>query len=186
MKIIIQILVLLIFISCETETEITTNTTNKLLENGKVLKVSKTTEKTTQIGAFTNYNYGTSILFKYSFTINNDAKWDGQSTEPKNIFFTKDTIYLKSLQKKSVPHHYTANDTIVTKYIDTIVPKYEVYIDNRYFFKMLGDDFWIDIPSKKYTNATKNNTTFNVPNDNEYQIIEKIKRNYKKDTLKSD
>jgi len=46
MKITIQILVLLIFISCETETEITTNTTNKLLENGKVLKVSKTTEKT--------------------------------------------------------------------------------------------------------------------------------------------
>jgi len=41
---------------------------------------------------------------------------------------------------------------------------------------MLGDDFWIDIPSKKYTNAAKNNTTFNVPNDNEYQIQEKIKQ----------
>ena len=62
---------------------------------------------------------------------------------------------------------------IVTKYRDTIVPKFEAYIDNRYFYKMFGDDFWVDIVAERYNTIKTKYKVFDIPNDNEYQIKDK-------------
>lgn len=171
MKVLLKIFILLLFLSCTTETKVTTNTNNKILENGKHLKVDKTTKKAIHIGIITKKNYGTTYSFSYNFTINkNEVKWGKNSAEPKNIIFTQDTVYVKSLEKKSIPHHYSVNDSLITKHRDSIMLKFEAYIDNRYFFKMFGDDFWIDISTENYQKIKENHKEFNIPNDNEYQI----------------
>ena len=175
MKKIIQLLILpLLFVSCKSETETMVDSTTKLYDNGKYIEVLKTNKKTKHIGFITNINYGISYRFNYSFTVNGrEVIWSPKgSAEPKNIIFAKDSIYLQSLEKRSFPFQEVLTDTVITSHKDSIVSKYEVYIDNRYFFNLFGDDFWLNIPSEQYAGVVRNNKVFAIPNDNEYQLEE--------------
>ncbi|MBE7697306.1 hypothetical protein [Tenacibaculum finnmarkense] len=159
--------------SCNYKTEKTIGKTTKQLANGSVLSIQKTNKETTSIGIFTKHNYGTSHSFSYSFFIRKkNINWNGASAEPKNILFYKDSIYLRSLKEKSIKTQYldSTNNTINYKYHLEIQEFFEKYIDNRYFFKLLGDDYWIEITSKHYNEIKKQTTEYSIPNDNEFRL----------------
>jgi len=166
---------MVLLVSCKTETEKTTNSIRKQFENGKYIEVVKTDESSTHYGMITHTNYGTTHRFNYRFSVNkNEVVWNPKnSAEPKKITFTKDSVFLQSIEKRNFPYQEISADTTITKHKDSLVFKYEVYIDNRYFFKLLGDDFWLDIPSSQYKNTIQDYKIFEVPNDNEYQIERK-------------
>lgn len=159
-----------LFSSCNYNTEEMIDKTSILLPNGKHLVVEKTNKETTAVGVFTNHNYGMSHSFTYKISINpGDINWDGGSGEPKYITFCKDTTYIRYLQEKSIETEYTDSIDHTTKHNHhfEIREVFQKYIDDRYFFKLLGDDYWVEISSEDYFFVKKSGDEYYIPNDNE-------------------
>ncbi len=174
MKYSLEIILLFIFISCKTKTEINTNVVSKKLPNNKIIKILKTEETATHIGVFTHSNYGSTYHFNYQFTIDkNDIIWKNKGTAvPKKIIFCQDSVYVKYLQKKIISYQQIYNDTLKQiKHKDTIVEKYDQFIDNRYFFKWFGDVNWISISKNKYNSKKISCNEYSIPNDNDFKMI---------------
>lgn len=47
---------------------------------------------------------------------------------------------------------------------------YEKHIDERYFFKIFGDDYWTEISAEEYFSAKKSTKEYAIPNDNELTV----------------
>lgn len=149
--------------SCNYSVVETIDKTSKQLPNGKHLVVNKINKETTKIGALTNHNYGTSHSFTYAVSIDpGDIEWDGGSGEPKEILFSKDTTYIQYVKKR----HITVDS--VSRY--QVFDIYEKHIDNRYFFKLFGDAYWVEISSEDYLTAKISGDQYLIPNDNELSI----------------
>lgn len=167
------ILLSFLFSGCKYDTEEVTNNTKIILPNGKHLVVEKTTTETTSTGIITKYNYGTSHRFKYKLLLSKeDISWDGGSGEPKNILFCNDNTYIRYLEKKSIRTEYIDSITNETKssYHSEISEAFQKHIDNRYFFNLLGSDFWIDITSEDYSSLKKSCKDYIIPNENELTL----------------
>ena len=178
MKYFFSISLLLLF-SCKTETEVNTNVTSKQLPNNKLLEVLKTEKTATRRGIFTHSDYGSTYSFNYQFTVNKkEVIWkDKGSAVPKTIVFCNDTTYIKYLQKKSVSYQQFPNDTIV-KYKDTIVEKYDQFIDKRYFFKWFGKVSWLAISKDEYNAKKLRCSEYVIPNDEDFKNIKNPKKGY--------
>lgn len=160
-------------ISCNYNTEEILDKTSKILPNGKHIVVEKSTKETTSRGVFTNHNYGTSHRYSYTFLMpKEDINWNGGSGEPKNILFCKDTIYVRYLKEKSIRTKYIDSTDNTTKYNyhSEIHEAFQKHIDERYFFKLFGDDFWVDITSENYSSVKKSCDDYHIPNDNELAL----------------
>lgn len=179
MKYYFSITILLVFISCTTKTEINTNVTSKQLAKNKLLAVQKTEKTDSRKGIFSNHEYSSSYSYNYQFTINdNEVIWqDKGSAVPKNILFSEDTVYINYVEKKSVPYQQAANDTIA-RYKDSIVTKYDQFIDNRYFFKWFGEFSWQSITLEKYNKKILNGTEYSIPNDDDLKYLKNQKKGF--------
>lgn len=159
--------------SCTYDTEEKVDKSNKLLSNGKHLEVEKTTKLTTATGFFTKYSYGIAHSFIYKLSINpGDVNWDGGSAEPKNIIFYKDDAYIHYLKEKEVQvEAFDSLDNIVKSSNQLEVQDfYEKHIDERYFFKLFGDDYWTEISAAEYLVAKQSSEEYDIPNDNELTV----------------
>jgi hypothetical protein len=144
-----------------------------MLPNGKHLVVEKITKETTSRGIITNHNYGTSHSFKYKLLLSKeDINWNSGSGEPKNILFCKDTIYIRYLKEKSIRTEYidSVDNTTKYNYHSEIHEVFQKHIDKRYFFKLLGTDFWVDITSENYSSLKKSCDDYLIPNENELTL----------------
>ncbi len=162
--------------ACHSNTEKVVDKSSILLPNGKRLVIDKTNRETTSTGIFSNHNYGTTHSFTYHLLINpGSVKWNGGSGEPKNIMFSNDTIYIRYLKKKTtrvvrVEDSDSSESASQNNYRIEIKEVMQQYIDNRYFFKLLGDDYWIDISAEKYDEVKKYSEEYTIPNDNELRL----------------
>ncbi len=160
--------------SCSYDTVETTDKTSIALPGDRFLVVEKTNKETTATGLFTKHNYGTTHRFSYTFALNpGKIKWNGGSGEPKHIIFCNDTTYIRYLKKKSIRTEVfdSISNTTIGNYHDEIQESFEKHIDKRYFFKLLGDDYWIEVSDEQY-NAVKNSCEeYRIPNDNELSIF---------------
>ncbi len=155
---------------CNYHEEVITNKTNIILPNGKHLVIEKTNIETTSIGIFTNHKYGTSHRFKYNLLLSEeDISWDGGSGVPKNILFCNDTVYIRYLEKRNIKTEYLDSLTNTTKYNyhSEICESFQKHIDKRYFFKLFGSDFWLNITSEDYYSLNKHCKDYVIPNENE-------------------
>jgi hypothetical protein len=162
-----------LFISCNYDTKEITNRTNKVLPNGKYLVVEKITTETTSRGIVTNHNYGTSHSFRYKLSLHQeDINWNGGSGEPKNILFCKDTIYIRYLKEKRSRTEYIDSISNTTKYYyhSEVLEVFQKHIDERYFFKIFGSDFWVDITPQHYASLKKSCEDYPIPNENELTL----------------
>lgn len=159
-----------IFTSCNYYDEERIDKTSTTFPNGKLLVVEKTNTESTAVGIFSNHNYGTTHRFTYRFSIKQDGiNWDGGSGEPKNIVFCKDTTYMRYLKEKTIITHYTdsiSNKTERSQQYETQA-FFQKLIDKRYFFKLLGDAYWVDIPFTRYNEIQNTCDEYQIPNDNE-------------------
>lgn len=137
------------------------------------MAIEKTTSLTTATGILSNYSYSLSHSFLYKMAINpGDIDWEGGSAEPKEILFNEDKIYLHSLKEKelNIPTNDSITENMFANYELEIVHYYEQHIDKRYFFKLLGDDFWTEITTEEYSEAKKSGQEYAIPNDNELTV----------------
>lgn len=162
-----------LFSSCNYNTKENTDLTSKVLPNGKHIIIEKITKETTSHGIFSKHNYGTSHSFKYKFSISQEKiDWYGGSGEPKNILFCNDTIYIRYLKEKNITTNYidSLNNTTKYNYHSEIQEIFQKHIDKRYFFKLFGNDFWVDIASDDYYYLKKSCDDYPIPNDNELSL----------------
>lgn len=169
----ILVIIISLFVSCDYEDKVIVDKTHTVLSNGKRLEVEKTTTLSTAIGLFSGHNYGTTHRFTYNMAIQpEDVNWHGGSGEPKALLFSKDTIYLYYLKEKVIRTTYTdsVTNTLKEDSHTEIQAFYEKHIDERYFFKLLGDDYWVDIQAEDYDAAKHFSDEFAIPNDNELSV----------------
>ncbi len=169
----ILVLIISLFLSCDYEDKVIVDKTHKVLSNGKRLEVEKTTTLSTAIGLFSGHNYGTTHRFVYKLGIQPEyVNWDGGSGEPKALLFHRDTTYIYYLKEKVIRTAYTDSVTNTLKEDNhtEIQAFYEKHIDKRYFFKLLGDDYWVDIQAEDYDAVKSFSNEFIIPNDNELSV----------------
>lgn len=172
-KLLLALIISYLLISCNNTTEKTIDKTNNRLPNGKRLIVEKINKETTSIGIFSKHNYGTSHHFTYKVSIKpGDINWNGGTAEPKQLIFKNDTTYIRYLKKKRINIKYldSLDSTVKYKHKSEIHAFFQKHIDNRYFFKLLGDDYWIDISLNNYEAVKKRGNEYIIPNDNEYSL----------------
>jgi hypothetical protein len=161
---------ILILSSCTTSSsKKTIEKTNRLLPNEKHLLIEKTNESSLLKGIFTGHIYDTIRSYTYKVIIDNDVEWDGGSSEPKHILFCEGEMYLHSLKEKCITTKYydSTSQKMEAKYNFEIQDVYEKHIDKRYFFKLMGEDFWTEIISEKYLKLKNQCKEYDIPNDNE-------------------
>ncbi|GGX23149.1 hypothetical protein [Aquimarina muelleri] len=167
-----------IWSSCNSYTEERVDKREKLLLNKKRLSVEKINKETTNVGIFTNHNYGTSHSFTYKLSIQPEGiHWDGGSGEPKHLLFCNDTIYIHYFKEKRIQIEYTDSiDSVMkTKYHFEIREVFQKHIDERYFFKIFGEDFWIDITPEDYAYRKEFCKEYDIPNDGELLLKSNLK-----------
>lgn len=160
--------------TCTSETEKQVDKTNKLLGNGKRLVVEKTNKTTHKTGYFTKHYYGATHSYAYEFEVDGgDVNWGGGSGEPKHILFCENAVYVHYLKNKYVPiqHNDTTTSKIENSGYYSVQDVFELYIDNRYFFNLFGDDYWVEITPESYANKKITCDEYSIPNDNELSLI---------------
>ncbi|SEK93123.1 hypothetical protein SAMN04487910_1503 [Aquimarina amphilecti] len=162
-----------LIISCRSKTTERIDITNTLLGNDMYLEVEKKNKNTTHRGIITNSNYGTTHSYSYKLTINNgDINWNGGTAEPKHLLFCKDSTYIHYLKEKYIPiksKDSVGNIAEENSYYE-VQDVFEVYVDKRYFFKLFGDEYWLEISSESYNLQKESCTEYSIPNDNELSL----------------
>ncbi|MGB0871010.1 MAG: hypothetical protein ACPG6V_11445 [Flavobacteriales bacterium] len=169
-SIFISIFILFITVlSCRSETEEIVNSESILLENGKLLEIEKTDRNTSSIGIFSNHNYGVTHQYSYQLTLDDDIDWIGGSHEPKQILYHNEDVYIRFLQKKRYTISWIDSLTQENKssFEYRIEPGFQKHIDERYFFKLFGKDYWVNIDSNRYYFQQKDGKEYDIPNDGE-------------------
>lgn len=167
--IILPLLVLLTE-SCKQDSVVIISKTKVEIGNGKILTIEKINKDTKSIGYFTGNDYGTTHRFTYKMEIEPDGiTWDGGSGEPIQIIYCNDTTFIRYLIKKSIKTESIDSITNETKidYHNEVKEELQRYMDNRYFFKLFGDDYWLNVPPDTLSNSGDQCMTFEIPNDRE-------------------
>lgn len=159
--------------SCKDEVKEIVTKKSTILPNGRHITVEKTDIETTAIGIFTSTNYSSSHRFKYLVNIDEEnITWDFGVGEPKHFLFGDKDVYLHYLNESSRREEVkdSLNSSIEEKRITTIENLYQKHVDKRYFFKLFGEDFWVDVEEEEYITAKKTGEEFPIPNDNEFSL----------------
>ncbi|APU09930.1 hypothetical protein A5M85_06430 [Cellulophaga lytica] len=159
--------------SCKSNTEESSTEKSLVLPNGMRLTVLKTNKDETSIGILTGSNYGTTHTYKYNVLLHEpDVNWSLGSGEPKNFLFCKDTIYIHYVNKNNYPISVTdsVTNTTAAKNNYKIESMYQKHVDNRYFFNLFGDDFWLDVSPKRYNEIKNSCDEYAIPNDGELTV----------------
>ncbi|MBU2995786.1 hypothetical protein KO500_05045 [Cellulophaga baltica] len=173
-KTLITIVLVVITISCDENVEETVTKKSVILPNSKHITIEKKDTRTTSIGIFTKHNYGTKHNFKYNVFVNEGKiNWDFGVGEPKHIVFCENNTYLHYLNEKIETEEIkdSITDSVEKIYTSKIQNNYQKFIDERYFFKLFGDVYWLDIPEEEYNTILNSCEEYDVPNDNELSIL---------------
>ncbi len=131
--------------SCIERVDKTENfTTHKLLDNKKHLELKVTKNSTTVVKAF-KYDYERN---DYNFVLAiepENISWEGGAREPQSIIFCKDSIYISFLDSYKPDAGVNDSTAFLNKKIG-----YELFIDERYLFNLLGKSYWAEIPQETF------------------------------------
>lgn len=152
----------LVISACDSSSVEYNYTHTKKYDEGWRIELNKREILTTRIGILSGHDYGTRRTFNYSFKLSpGRIKWKNSNAEPRNIVFCENEIYLHSVGKVLIKSG--------EKYKNILKNKYELFIDERFFFKLLGDQYWLDITKSKYIKNSKLCLENKIPNDGEYK-----------------
>jgi hypothetical protein len=152
---------LALFITCKTETQKYTTTFNKKISDEISIEVMREDNYQQFYGILSGINWSNNHSFHYEFSIKpDDSKWVGADGQlPQKIFFCDKDIYLLAKGEKVLID--TANVNAIPNVIE--VSLYYKNVDNRYFFKLFGDQFFEAIDSTKFYTSKINCKEENIP-----------------------
>ena len=147
----LSILVLIgqfILISCRTNTETHVLKLSKTYSNGKTVDLVREDSYTKYTGILSGIHWGDNHSFTYTLVINPDNyKWVGATGQfPSKLLFCKEDVFLKIKEERVKIDTSSINATPLI--IDTSV--YYKNIDNRYFFDLFGDQYFVPTDSNEY------------------------------------
>ena len=155
----IYLTILLSIAACNSQTEVREKIISAELPNGFLIQVKKIDTYTSQIGVVSGHVYGKSHAYSYQFTLSpGRIYWYGGSSVPQEIILCSNEIYIHYLQLDSQGNSGEASKIIKSHY--------DKHIDNRYFFKLLGDQYWVTDSALTYKNSN-NCKKSDIPNDRE-------------------
>ena len=131
---------------CSHSTRHYERTFQKKSQNGKAIKVTRKDEVTTWTGMITGKDYGDTNTFNYEFNIEpDDSEWKGSVNQvPLALVFCDNETFLKVADRivnyDSLYGPPTFKDTTL----------YFRNVDERYFFKMFGEQYFVDSDSVAY------------------------------------
>jgi hypothetical protein len=150
----------------------------QLKDNYQVLITRKVT-KTEHRGALTNNNYGSTLSIAYGLKIKDknrtlvDSNLGGE--EPKHLLICPNETLLRVVgeyySKQQDAKKEEPNKENINEYKVEIRASYKKLIDERYFFNLLGEAFWVVDEENSYTTLVANNSDcseYSLPNDNIY------------------
>jgi hypothetical protein len=150
---------LFILTMCTSNTEVYISTFNKQYENGKTIEVVREDRITHWQGIITKIDYGGYDNFYYSFNIHpSEDKWKGQMNQvPLALVLYGDDTYLKVTERivKYDSLYGPANFKDTTLYFKNV--------DERYFFKLLGDQYFTNTDSLLYDESRSKGEELPVP-----------------------
>lgn len=158
--------------ACTSQTVSSENFTTVGLDNGKILRVEKTNNTTTHKGVLTGHVYGATLSYRYKITVNkNEVIWDGGSSVPQQILFGNQGVCIHFVREDSHRRELVSQDGKThDEIIKTVVPVYEKFIDERYFFKLFGEYHWVEISPETYQKIKETGGYFPIPNGNELTL----------------
>ena len=145
---------------CSSNTEVYRSTFKREYQNGKSIEVIREDEVTKWKGLITGADYGGTSSFTYQFTIEpDDFEWKGNINQaPLALVFCNDQTYMKATERllkfDSLYGPGTVKDTTL----------YFKNIDERYFFKLFGKQYFADIDSVTYHQNKANCSEVLIPN----------------------
>lgn len=172
-KLLIVFILFVTATSCKDEVKEIVTKKSTILPNGMHITIEKTDIETTSIGIFTSTNYSRSHSFKYKANVDEgDITWDFGVGVPKHFLFCDEEVYIHYLNETSYVEEVkdSLNASIEEKRFHKIQNFYQKHIDERYFFKLFGDAYWVDITPEEYTTQKTKCTEQVIPNDNELSI----------------
>jgi hypothetical protein len=142
------LIVVLLFIltMCSHNTEVYQSTFKKKYANGKAIEVVREDRVTKWKGMLTGTDYGGTNTFTYKFNIEpDDSKWEGSYNQvPLALVFCDNETFLKVTDRiikyDSLYGPGTFKDTTL----------YFKNVDERYFFKLFGEQYFVDSDSVSY------------------------------------
>lgn len=176
--------------SCETEKKETFNEYVVDLNKDYQVLISSHVTKKEYRGAITNTDYGSSVNAKYKLKIKhkNRTLIDSNlgSEEPKHLLICPDEIGLHLVGEyyhkqdkainadKEVETDEVKANELADEYEMEIGAHYKKLRDERYFFHLIGDIFWVDEEAKIYNEKLSNNDVcieYPLPSANFYKDI---------------
>lgn len=169
--------------SCsENKNEIFSEYQVDIKEDYKVL-ISSTITKKEYRGAITNADYGSTVNVSYKLRIKNKNRTiiDSYlgSEEPKHLLVCPNEIMLHVVgeyynKTNNKEESSEPNTEATEEYKMEVKARYKKLIDERYFFNLLGDVFWIVDEKNLYQNQlanTKDCSEHPLSNENFYKDI---------------
>jgi hypothetical protein len=153
------IALLFVLTMCTSNTEVYMTTFHKQYQNGKSIEVIREDKITNRKGIITGLNYGTTNTFHYSFSVEPDEDlWEGAMNQvPLALVFCDDDTYLKVTER-------------ILKYDSLYGPSHlkdtTLYFkneDNRYFFKLFGEQHFQPSDSIEYLKMSSACVESSVP-----------------------
>ena len=176
--------------ACTTKTHSSSHRTVKDFPEGKQIIVDRTDIHEEDIGVVSKIVYHTTDKHQYQLRfLPEDIRWENGDAEPKQLLNCADgAVYLHFVAQQANPYYETeyeaANSTELNKN-DQLQPQdeklkkvepyfilksyYARFVDKRYFFKLLGESYWVDINKDEYVSLLKKYQAYEVPNENYYQ-----------------
>ncbi|MBI3562423.1 MAG: hypothetical protein HY080_11990 [Gammaproteobacteria bacterium] len=130
--------------------------------DGYAIRVKKINSDTIYKGLISGIKYGTSHSYHYSFTLSpGRIYWEHENGVPKELKICSKDLYIYYLQR------IFQEQSGVLKTI--VQPHYAKHVDKRYFFKFLGEQYWVTATKADY-DSVGDCKSLAIPNDNELEI----------------
>lgn len=161
-------LVLLLGVGCRQEVREAEKFFEQTTTEGQRLLVTKHDSFTRSVGVITGHDYGTSHSYRYAFELAPDGiEWQGYASEPKQLVRCADKLYLRYLTLRHADIDVDAGaDAGAARREPRVVSAHARHVDERWLFKLLGKQYWLEVPEAELQNA-RCQRLCDVPNDGE-------------------
>jgi len=108
----------------------------------------------------TGRDYGTSHSYRYEINLSPaKVNWLGGSSDPKHILICPEEFAMHYVRKNIDHENEEVDYKQESEYIE--------FVDQRFFFKLVGDSYWKLLSPEAYKEKSKHCKEYKIPNDGE-------------------
>lgn len=157
----------LVLLACANETRESETRREASYPGGYRVEVLKKDSYARYQGLISGHDYGVRHEYAYSFVLTpGRVDWRGGAAEPKALVLCPQQIYLKYLDVELAPLPLGSDAGAEAARSLTAVLRQAKLLDERYFFKLLGEQRWINVDAGELRSSASCQELA-IPNDGE-------------------